>query len=457
MARPGEAEFTEFVRAHGPALLRTATLLTGDRGSGADLARTALARSYPHSNGDQLARARRFLVAGNLNRLHRLARGEQVIEALPETGEVRSDEFRTALRDLPPRERAAVVLRYLDGLGETEAADVLGCPLESVRDDADRGLAALRGLLEPAEGREPGEQLAARLHALADELVGRGEAPDPEVVLATHRQRRRRRAGLVAAAAAALAVALGMPALNSSLSSAAAPAGATSEPPGDARGHHGDADAAASASAAMWSAERSAAAAAAQAAGQPELEAVRSRLPSSVVLTAPADWAGWLPEGRSRQATAGEDTCPAITKALSAGLGEQMGYWTGSLPMGPRGCTWVPVPAMDGAALYDYAYVLDIGFLGDGTTAADLGHSGSYVGRTRGIPVPCARLDLGAGGLLVRCEGSTPADDASWTMVVPDARGAGVWVLNAYARTDAALPSSDAFVALVGAAVGAYG
>jgi hypothetical protein len=48
-------------------------------------------------------------------------------------------------------------------------------------------------------------------------------------------------------------------------------------------------------------------------------------------------------------------------------------------------------------------------------------------------------------------------DDYTWALLVPDARGAGIWVLNAGGRTDAAHPSSDAFVALVEAAIGAYG
>jgi hypothetical protein len=180
---------------------------------------------------------------------------------------------------------------------------------------------------------------------------------------------------------------------------------------------------------------------------------VQARLPSSVALTSPAEWDRWLPEGPPMM---GEASCPEIAGTLGAVLGQEVDYWTGKLPDGPRGCTWVAAPRTPRTELYDYAYVLDIGFLGDGTTAEDLGHSGSYVGRTRGIPVPCARLEA-AGGLLVRCEGSTSADDASWTLVLPDGRGAGVWVLNAYARSDASLPSSDAFVALVGAAIGVYG
>ncbi len=41
-------EFTAFVVAHEAALLRTAHLLTGDRGHAEDLVRTALARAHRH-------------------------------------------------------------------------------------------------------------------------------------------------------------------------------------------------------------------------------------------------------------------------------------------------------------------------------------------------------------------------------------------------------------------------
>jgi len=48
------------------------------------------------------------------------------------------------LAQLPPRQRAVLVLPYWDQLSESEAADVLGCSLGTVKSSASRGLARLR-------------------------------------------------------------------------------------------------------------------------------------------------------------------------------------------------------------------------------------------------------------------------------------------------------------------------
>ncbi|WP_248966059.1 RNA polymerase sigma factor [Sphaerisporangium perillae] len=50
----------------------------------------------------------------------------------------------SAVRALPEREREAVVCRYFLQLSESETAEVLGCPLGSVKSRTFRGLARLR-------------------------------------------------------------------------------------------------------------------------------------------------------------------------------------------------------------------------------------------------------------------------------------------------------------------------
>lgn len=160
MARPMDSEFTDFVRAHGAGLLRTACLLTGDRSRGEDLAQTALARTYAHWGkvrraDDPLAYVRRLLVNSHLSWLRLLTNTEQVVESVPDRGDgadlqaahADAEELRAALRELSPRVRTAVVLRYFDDLSEAETARVMGCSASTVNNHVGRGLAVLRGLL----------------------------------------------------------------------------------------------------------------------------------------------------------------------------------------------------------------------------------------------------------------------------------------------------------------------
>lgn len=53
-----------------------------------------------------------------------------------------------ALRALPARQRAAVVLRYYEDLSEAETARAMGCSLGTVKSTTARGLSALRAQLE---------------------------------------------------------------------------------------------------------------------------------------------------------------------------------------------------------------------------------------------------------------------------------------------------------------------
>jgi RNA polymerase sigma factor (sigma-70 family) len=59
-----------------------------------------------------------------------------------------ADGLRNALRELPPKMRAAVVFRYFHELTVTETAEVLGCSEGTVKSQTSRALVRLRTALE---------------------------------------------------------------------------------------------------------------------------------------------------------------------------------------------------------------------------------------------------------------------------------------------------------------------
>jgi RNA polymerase sigma-70 factor (sigma-E family) len=149
--------FEAFVCREQAGLLRLAVLLAGDRGHAEDLVQTALLATYRHwdrvtRRGDPTAYVRRVVVTTHTSWRRRLASTEQVVEALPDRADpaaTREDdeELRAALMTLPPRMRAAVVLRYYADLSEQQTAAAMGCSPSAVNTHTTRGLARLRALL----------------------------------------------------------------------------------------------------------------------------------------------------------------------------------------------------------------------------------------------------------------------------------------------------------------------
>src|SRR5690349_10355136 len=158
MPQRDEASFEEFVAARSADLLRTAILLTRDRGHAEDLLQTALVKAYRRWNRisaeDPYPYVRRILVtsAASWWRL----RTTQEIVSLPaydpaspdETDRLAErDQMTAALAELPPRMRAVLVLRYTEDLSEAATAELLGCSIHTVRSQTVRGLSRLRALL----------------------------------------------------------------------------------------------------------------------------------------------------------------------------------------------------------------------------------------------------------------------------------------------------------------------
>jgi RNA polymerase sigma factor (sigma-70 family) len=60
---------------------------------------------------------------------------------------IESQALLTALKAMPDKQRATVVLRYYCDLSEAETAEVMHCSLGTVKSNASRGLASLRVVL----------------------------------------------------------------------------------------------------------------------------------------------------------------------------------------------------------------------------------------------------------------------------------------------------------------------
>ena len=156
------AVLEELLAAKGEHLLRTATLLAGSHADGEDLLQAALERVFRRwrtIRGDPEGYLRQTLYhlaadgwrrkgawrarLGLLHQPEALSDGTDAVD--------RRDHLIRLLRELPPRQRTAVVLRYWEELTEAEAAQAMGCSAGTVKSAASRGLRRLRELGGPGE------------------------------------------------------------------------------------------------------------------------------------------------------------------------------------------------------------------------------------------------------------------------------------------------------------------
>jgi RNA polymerase sigma-70 factor (sigma-E family) len=163
--RPGSLEDL-YVR-HLPESKRLAFLLTRDAASAEDLAQEAFIKvagrlrdlRSPSAFDAYLRRTvvnlcmsyhRREKVSRTYTERERArAAGRAPASELPDVET--TDEIRTALADLPARQRAAVVLRFYADLTEAQIADSLGCSVGAARALVFRGMETLRNQI----GDEP--------------------------------------------------------------------------------------------------------------------------------------------------------------------------------------------------------------------------------------------------------------------------------------------------------------
>jgi RNA polymerase sigma-70 factor (sigma-E family) len=160
-----DEQFHSFVLDRRASLVRTATLLTaGDGHLAEDLVQATLTKLYVAwpsfrraDNPDGYLR--RTLVNALVDEKRRWwRRHERPMSEVPDRpgveGSPPGDEvdagLRTALRELPPRMRSAVVFRYFYDLDVADTADALGCSVGTVKSQTARALDRLRTVLAPS-------------------------------------------------------------------------------------------------------------------------------------------------------------------------------------------------------------------------------------------------------------------------------------------------------------------
>jgi RNA polymerase sigma factor (sigma-70 family) len=128
-----------------------AFLMMGSRAEAEDVVQDSFARVELRWN--RLENPAGYLHRCVVNRSHDMLRRRRLERRFgrlrrDETSELQADELGDALAALPPKRRAAVVLRYFAGLPEREIAEVLGVRPGTVKSMLHRALAQLREEIE---------------------------------------------------------------------------------------------------------------------------------------------------------------------------------------------------------------------------------------------------------------------------------------------------------------------
>jgi RNA polymerase sigma-70 factor (sigma-E family) len=161
-------EFAELVTARSAALHRAAYLMVGDAALAEDLVQEALVKTYvawPRLRDPANAEAycRKAITTTAISWFRRKSwshegPGRQAEELHVSGGTepghadsvAQSQWLWEGLQQLPPRQRAAIVLRYYEDLTEAQTAHAMGCAVGTVKSQVAAGLSKLRDHLGEA-------------------------------------------------------------------------------------------------------------------------------------------------------------------------------------------------------------------------------------------------------------------------------------------------------------------
>jgi RNA polymerase sigma-70 factor (sigma-E family) len=160
-----DAEFTDFVQAASPSLLRAALVLLGSREDAEDVLQVTMLRTYrrwEQAKDAPQAYARTVLVNACRERWRHRSRHPEISLDVDELANVlsfaeavdRRHVLVRMLRRLPDIQREVLVCRYLLDATVAETATALDIAEGTVKSAASRGLDQLRQLLNDEEKRD---------------------------------------------------------------------------------------------------------------------------------------------------------------------------------------------------------------------------------------------------------------------------------------------------------------
>jgi RNA polymerase sigma-70 factor (sigma-E family) len=154
-----EQAFADFVRHRAATLYRYGYVLAGNHHDADDLVQEALIRLRAHwwrlaRNDDPVGYVRTTMARLHISAWRRRRREKPTSDVPDRAGndpgldriDASGDEARVwaALAELPPRQRAVLVLRYYEHLTDEEIAATMGVSRGTVRSQASRALSKLR-------------------------------------------------------------------------------------------------------------------------------------------------------------------------------------------------------------------------------------------------------------------------------------------------------------------------
>ncbi len=161
MGRRDDSQYAEFVAAYQHRLRGSAYLMTGDWATAADVTQEALIRLYvawprlEKKDGGLASYAHRALHSAVVDQHRKHSRREKNEDRAPRATSVgdgteehaEREVLVQALKALPERQRACVVLRYFEDLSVADTAAALKCSIGTIKSQTSHGLRALKAEL----------------------------------------------------------------------------------------------------------------------------------------------------------------------------------------------------------------------------------------------------------------------------------------------------------------------